>query len=176
MAPKKKKKKTGAGKHDWAVAGYDWVYKPYGDSVNVPTSVAGDKKYTYLLRFWRCFGEECQVRLDTLLDGMSTNKIHWSAIWGNEVIKEEHKMCKGCASAKHRRVDGDDDPELRYIQFEDFSNDKADLMNAQLYLKGVVADRALKLKALQAAHFKKHELACKAKSDETYQAIYRKDY
>ena len=38
---REKKKKTGAGKHDWAVAGYDWVYKPFGDSVNVPTSVAG---------------------------------------------------------------------------------------------------------------------------------------
>ena len=48
------------------------------------------------------------MRLDTLLDGMSTNEIHWSAIWGTEVIKSEHKVCKGCASAKHRRVDGDD--------------------------------------------------------------------
>ena len=46
-------------------------------------------------------------------------------------------------------------------------------MNAQLYLAGVVSDRALKLNALQAAHFKKHELACKAKSDEKYQAIYK---
>ena len=32
----KKKKKTGPGTNDWAVAGYDWVYKPYGDSVNDP--------------------------------------------------------------------------------------------------------------------------------------------
>ena len=105
---------------------YDYFYKPFGEHVNIPSSLARPplpKVYTYKKNFWRCFNEECQARVDTLPDGMNHGDIHWSAIWNLHTTNVEHKVCEGCSTAKHQCVDGDDQPELRCIQFEDFSND-----------------------------------------------------
>ena len=59
-------------------------------------------------------------------------------------------------------------PELRYIQLDD-------LMNAQLYLNGVVKEKAAIADQACKAYFKKHELACRAKSDEKSKKIYRQE-
>ena len=52
MAPKAGKKniKTGSGPNDWAVAGYDFVLKPYGDHVRIPSSLVGPSLPKYYKR------------------------------------------------------------------------------------------------------------------------------
>ena len=143
MAPKtgQKKKQIGPGKLDWAVEGYDYVTKLDGDAQHIPSSLAGPsmpKTYLQRRKYWRCFSKECQQRVDTLLDGLNHEEIHWASIWFTDRISCEHKVCMGCSKDKDpTRVDGEDQPELRSFLFEDFSNNKDHLNNAQNYLSQV---------------------------------------
>ena len=67
------------------VEDYDYVLAKREDKMIVPESMAGDKRYTQVTKYWRCFGPECQARVDTLLDGMSVAEIHWSSVFCNDV-------------------------------------------------------------------------------------------
>jgi len=148
----------------WAVEHYDWIRKPYGDAYPIPTALANEPKWARLQKFFRCFGEGCEGRVQCLLAGLSSHQVHWTAIWGTTTngsggMDASAMVCKYCSRANGERADRDGgDMEVLDLDFEDFSNDKADLNVAQQYFKDQIED----CRALWDARWNAKSDACRA--------------
>ena len=109
--PAKKAKRV---KQDWswAVEHYDWIRKPFGDAYRIPTALANAPKWAHVHKFFRCFGEGCEGRVQCLLAGLSSHEDHWTAIWGTAAsglagMDASAMVCKYCSHANGERADRD---------------------------------------------------------------------
>ena len=77
MPAKKKPRKDDS----WGVEGYDSPERGGCHYTREQTLSQGDKYYEGRMKYYRCFGPDCQAYLDNLLDNMPADELHWSSVY-----------------------------------------------------------------------------------------------
>ena len=148
----------------WAVEGYDFIMKPYGDAHYIPLALADDPRSvqtnTKVVKFFRCFSGSmrracavppCKAELPTNPLDSDLDNLH-------PKMDASAMVCKHCSRNGERADRDNTDLEVLDLEFEDFSNDKADLNVAQQYFKDQIED----CRALWDARWNAKSDACRA--------------